>query len=321
MRKFIFCASLASAIAFSAAASAQTVGIAASKKGSIYDRSATAIAKVATNKGGLNATIRNFDSPNVYIPAINKGQVDFGLANRHEVTIAVEGKEHFEGRKHTNLRAVAIMYPLRSVFFVKKDSDIKTIRDLKGKTMPGGYVAHKVILMLMDAVLATEGMTQKDFGSQVPVPNVVAGGNAFIAGKTDGFLFAIGGPKTREANAKHGIRALLMENTPENLAAIRKFMPTSYLRLEKPGKASPGVVAPGYSMAYDALVFGHKGTSDEAAYKLAKAMHDNKADMAKAFPVLNMFNQKSMVKDFGPVQWHPGAIKFYKEKGLWPPKQ
>lgn len=300
-------------------ANAETVGIAASKKGSLYDRSGTAIAKVVTNLGGMRATLRNYTSPNVYLPALNRGQVDFGLANQWEMRLAVKGEGFYKGRPMPNLRAVAIMYPLRIAFFVKKTSSIKTIADLKGKRVPDGYVAQKIIVLLMEAELATFGLTRKIW-RPVPVPNVVAGANAFISGRTDTFLFALGGPKVREANAKHGIRALPIANTPENLAKIHKILPIAYLKAERPHKANPGVTAPLHVIAYDAFVIAHKGTSSEAVYKLAKAMHDNKKALGKAFPVLKLFNPKRMAKKLEAVKFHPGAIKFYREKGLWPPK-
>ena len=124
----------------------------------------------------------------------------------------------------------------------------------------------------------------------------------------------------REANAKHGIRALAIANTPETLAAIRKHLAVAYLKPEKPRKSNPGILAPMHVIAYDAMVFTHKGASDEVVYKLTKAMYENKKAMAKAFPIFNGFRQKSMAKDLGAIQYHTGAIKFYKEKGLWPPK-
>jgi TRAP transporter TAXI family solute receptor len=310
---------LAATLAIASTAHADTVGIAASKKGSLYDRSGTAIAKVVTNKGDLQATLRNYDSPNVYLPAMNRGQIDFGLVNEYELEIAVKGQAHFEGRPHPNLRAVVIMYPLRNGVFVRKDSDVKTIADLKGKRIPDGYVAHKIILTLMDAVFATEGLTRADMNG-VPVANIVAGADAFMAGKTDMFLFALGSPKVREAEAKIGIRALPIENTPENLAAIRKHMPVAYFKEEKPGKHNPGVTAPLWAMTYDALVIAHAGAKEDDVYKLVKAMHGNKPDLAKAFPVFNLFNAERMAKALPGIEWHPGAIRFYKEQGLWPPK-
>jgi TRAP transporter TAXI family solute receptor len=319
MKINITAAALAATLAIASTANADTVGIAASKKGSLYDRSGTAIAKVVTNKGGMQATLRNYDSPNVYIPAMNKGQIEFGLVNEYELEIAVKGHGHFEGRPHPNLRAVVIMYPLRTGLFVRADSDIKTVADLKGKRIPDGYVAQKIILRLMDAVFATAGLTRDDMVG-VPVASVVTGANAFIAGKTDFFLFALGGPKVREANAKIGIRALPIDNTPANLAAIQKHMPVAYFKREKPGKHNPGVTQEIWSMTYDALVIAHEGSSEDDVYNLVKAMHANKPDLAKAFPVFNLFNPKRMAKALPGIEWHPGAVRFYKEQGLWPPK-
>ena len=60
--------------------------------------------------------------------------------------------------------------------------------------------------------------------------------------------------------------------------------------------------------------------ADDVVYKLAKMMHDHKKDLAASFGALNGFDPNRMDKDMGPVQFHPGAIKYYKEIGPWPPK-
>jgi TRAP transporter TAXI family solute receptor len=212
------------------AVAANTVGIGTSNPGSIYHSSGTAIAKVANEKADIPATIQPFASPNVWIPALNAGELQFGLANVYESTLAYEGQEYFSGRPNKELRAVAIMYPLRTGIFVKKDSDIKTMADLKGHPMPDGYTSQKIILPLLDAAYATAGLTRADM-TPIQVPNVVAGANAFTSGKADGFLFAMGSAKVREADAAvGGIRALPIENTPENLAKVREHFPTGYLR-------------------------------------------------------------------------------------------
>lgn len=301
-------------------AAAESVGIGTSNPGSIYHSSGSAIAKVANEKAGLPATIQPFASPNVWIPALNAGELQFGLANVYETTLAYKGEEYFKGRPNTNLRAVAIIYPLRTGIFVRKDSDIKTMGDLKGHPMPDGYTSQKVILPLLDAAYATAGLTRDDM-QPIRVPNVVAGANAFTSGKADGFLFAIGSAKVREADAAvGGVRALPIENTPENLAAVRKHFPVAYLRLVEPGPANPGVLEPTYVIAYDGLVVASDKTPDDMVYKLTKAMYENKADLAQSFAVFNLFDPQEMAKEI-PYPYHPGAIKFYKEKGLWPPKQ
>jgi TRAP-type uncharacterized transport system substrate-binding protein len=49
-------------------------------------------------------------------------------------------------------------------------------------------------------------------------------------------------------------------------------------------------------------------------------LHGNKDALAASFPALRDFDPKRMAKDTAPVQFHPGAIKFYQEVGQWPPK-
>ncbi|NIV18542.1 MAG: hypothetical protein GWN47_09105, partial [Woeseiaceae bacterium] len=68
-----------------ALADTEVVSIAASTKGTLFDQAGTAVAKVATNHGDLRSTLRNYTSANVFIPAIARAQVDFGVANQYEV--------------------------------------------------------------------------------------------------------------------------------------------------------------------------------------------------------------------------------------------
>lgn len=313
-----FALAVAAGVALGAgSAAAQNVGIAASNPGSIYHTTASAVAKMVNDKAGLKATVHPFASPTIYLPAVGNGEYAFGITNEDELKKAVTGSGHFDGRPYADLRGVALLYPLRVAFFVREDSGITTIAGLKDKRVTVGFSSQKTIPPMLDAQLATAGLTVDDVKG-VPVPNVVGAANAFMQGKADAFFFAIGSPKVREANAKvGGIRALDIPNTPENLATIRKHFAPAYFRAEKPSKPNVGVLGPMHVMAYDAVLVANAKTPDDVVYRMAKAMHDHKKDMAKIFPVLNLFSQKRMAKDLPPVQWHAGAVKLMKEKGVW----
>jgi TRAP transporter TAXI family solute receptor len=303
-----------------ATAQAQNVGIAASNPGSIYHTTASAVAKMANDKVGLSATVQPFASATVYLPAVAAGEYAFGITNEDELRLAVTGEGHFKGRVYDKLRAVSLLYPLRVAFFVRNDSDIKTMADLKGKRITTGFTSQKTIPAMLRAQLETGGLTMSDVKG-VKVPNVVGGANAFIAGKADAFFFAIGAPKVREANASvGGIRALDVANTPANIAILRKHFAPSYIRNEKPRKGNVGVTAPIGVMSYDALMVASTETPEDIVYRMAKGMYENKKAMASIFPVLNMFSQKRMAKNFEAVKWHAGTIRLLKEKGMWPPK-
>lgn len=309
--------SLVAGAALAFGASAQQVAIGTSNPGSIYHSSGSVIAKLLTEKANVRATIQPFASPNVFIPAVNAGDMQLGLANIAELAWAVEGKEHFEGRPHKDLRAVAVMYPLRSAIFVRKDSPVKDLKDLKGRAALDGFTSQKIILPLLDAMYATVGMKRSDM-RPVQVPNVVAGADAFAAGKAEMFFFAIGSAKPKEVDASvGGIRMLPLPNTPQAEKAIKEHFPPGYLRLEQPNPVNTGVLEPMHSLAYDALVFAGAKTPDNVAYQTAKVMHDNAKEMGEAFGPFRLFDAKTMAKSFDGLQYHPGAVKYYREIGLW----
>jgi TRAP transporter TAXI family solute receptor len=318
--RFVAASIAAALIATAPGASAQQVSLGTSGAGSIYHQTGSVIAKILNEKGGVQTTIQPFASPNVFIPSINAGEMQLGMANIAEVSYAFEGTDHFQGRPHKELRVVAIAFPLRSTIFVRKDSPIKSLADLKGRPAVDGFTSQRIILPLLDAMYATVGLTRKDM-RPVQVPNVVIGADLFAAGKADMFFFAIGAPKPREVDAAvGGIRMLSLPNTPGALAALKKHYPHGYLRLENPNPGSVGVLEPGYSLAYDALVFAGSKTPDNVAYQAAKVMHENAKEMGESAPPLRLFNPKQMAKEPSPVPYHPGAIKFYKEAGIWPGK-
>lgn len=300
------------------AASAEVTSVAASTKGTLFDQAGTAIAKIATNHGSLRATVRNYTSANVYLPAISRGQVDFGVANQYEVMLALTGREYFRGRRQPELRAIAVLFPLRIATYVKLDSPVRRIADLKGRRMPDGYVANKIILPLIDATLAADGLSRSDLVS-LNVPGLIAGADAFISGRTEGFIMALRSPKVREADARIGIRALPVTNTEQALAAVRRHMPVAYFALEQPGPGNPGVVEPTWVISYDTLLVASSQTDDDIAYRMARALYLNRDKLVAASPAFRLFDMNRKAKDLAPVAYHPGAIRFYREQGLWPP--
>jgi TRAP-type uncharacterized transport system substrate-binding protein len=64
-------------------------------------------------------------------------------------------------------------------------------------------------------------------------------------------------------------------------------------------------------------MFGSTKTPDDSAYKVAKTMYENAKEMGDAFPPFKFFDPKQMAKNVGVLQYHPGAVKFFKEAGIW----
>ena len=316
MKAFIAPLALAASLCMSGNALAQTVGIATSNPGSLFHNIGTAVAKAA-NDAGVNATIQPATSPNQYMPLVNQNEVEFGVGNLEEFNNALQGTEWFSGSVNEKLRVVGLVMPIKEAIFVRADSDIKTVADLKGKPMVDGYTAQNTILPQLDAIYATAGLSRSDM-TPVQVPSVVGGADAFIAGDAVGFIFAHGAGKVREADAAvGGIRALGVPDTPEAVAAIKKHWKSGYVVKMEPGPANPGVLEPGTFIAYPQLVFTNADVDEETVYKLTKVLYESKDSMKAAFPPFAAFDPKEMVGETAPGEYHPGAIRFYKEVGLW----
>lgn len=313
MRHLLATAVLSGA-ALAGPAAAQNVGIATSNPGSIFHNIGTAVASAA-NAEGLNATIQPATSPNQYIPFVGSGGIEFGVANLQEVNYALEGREWFEGQPNPDLRIVGLIMPLVEAIFVRADSDIMTVADLAGRPMVDGYTAQQTILPQLDAIYATAGLTRDDM-IPVNVPSVVAGADAFIEGQSDGFIFAHGAGKVREADAAvGGLRALPVEPTDENLALAQEHWPVAYFTQLEAG-SMPGVEEDGWFFAYPQVVFTSASTPDDVVYTMAKALYENKDALAATFPGFAAFDPAAMAGDTGVSEFHPGALRFFEEVGL-----
>jgi TRAP transporter TAXI family solute receptor len=311
---------MAAATMFAATASAQMYAFGSGKQGSFTYSASAAIAKVAADHG-MNLRLKPFGGQSAFVPGINAGEVQFGIANELDAHYAVTGEAIYKGKPQKNLRVLAILTPLYSDLYVRKDSSIKMPADLKGKRVPTGYVSQKVLGILTQAVLANGGLTLDDV-QHVPVANVIGGANEFEQGKADTFMFAVGSGKVAEVDAKvGGIRVLPIDPAPKAMERTRKFVPVAYASKIKPGKGRAGVDEPVWVFAVDFLVLVSKDVPDAEVYKLAKIMHENKAGLAAGFGALHGFDPNRMAKEVSQLQFHPGAIKFYKEIGAWPPKK
>ena len=117
-----------------------------------------------------------------------------------------------------------------------------------------------------------------------------------------------------------GIRVLPFDDSPEAVARMQKAFPVGYLLELKPGPGTLGVSKPIKTMAFDFVLVTSKDTPDEVVYKVVKAMHGGKKSMAGVSKAFNNFQPSEMPKQYDGQTYHPGAIKFYKEAGMWPGK-
>lgn len=312
---------VAAALAFTTAVTAQEIRVIASNpQGSVFFQGSSVIGKLLDEKLKMQVRVQPTGGSSTYIPQMNTGDVDFGFTNVDDSMTAFKGTGNFK-RPSPNLRLMAISFPLTLGVVVPGDSPIKTIADLKGKRIPSGYNAQTTGRVLQDAVLATEGLTMKDV-TGVPTQSLFSGIDLLSEGKVDAATIAMGVAQIRQAQAtlssRGGVRFLNMKSSPEAIAAVRKFLPARPILIQ-PAPHTVGVTVPTTILAYNIFFSTHSKMPDDIVYNIVKTLHDNKAALVAGHPVFRGFEPKAMTEEIG-VPWHPGAIKFYKEIGQWPPK-
>jgi uncharacterized protein len=289
-------------------ASAQTYGFASMQPGSINHTTSSAISKVLKEKGGLNTLVQATAGESVMIAIVGRGEADFAMANAPEIGMALANNEQ------PNLRMIGAVYTLKTGFWVRKDSNMRTVSDLRGKRVTMGYSAMRALDPMSRAILATGGLTEKDI-RPVLVPNVVRSADDFVAGAADMFMFAFGAPKVREVDVTVGGTRILEIPESPGMPAARAISPYGYLSDVVPGPIFIGVEKPMKVYTIDNILFTHAKVSDDAVYKLIDTMEASKADMVAVAPNLREFSAAGLHKRYD-FPYHPGALRYFKDKNI-----
>lgn len=316
--KVFACACLvAGTMSVATVASAQSVGFGAGQQGSQNYAVNGALAKVATEQAGLDARVQSYGGTGAYMPLINNGELDFAAVVLPSVRDALSGTGAFDGLSMENLRLVGILAPTRVGFMVRADSDINSIEDLRGRKVTYGYASQPSLLTNVDGLLANGGLTPDDI-DQVLVPSVGRGVEDFMAGGVDAAFFALRGGKAKEADAAlGGIRWIPLSDSDEAVARMQAVLPTSYVMTEPPSAGQVGISEPIGVMAYDYAFVSAAHVPDDVVYAMVKAMIENPDAVIAGGRALTDFDPSKMVKNTDPIPYHPGAVKYFKEAGLW----
>ena len=306
-----------SGILIGGAAVAQTVGFATLPPGAINNITTQVIAKVVQQNTKLKIRVLPFRGTQAMQTAVNNRQAEFGITEVASMTSGLNGEAEFKGRPLTNLRVAFRIRTLSIGVFVRKDSPIKTIADIKGKKYSSQWSAFPNAIPLSNAIFGTAGFTLKDIEG-VPATNIIRAADDFKAGKTDVGFFAVGAPKVAEVNsAVGGIRFISIKKTPETLAKMRSIRPDYFINTVKPSPINAGIAKPTNVLGVDVLVDVGTHVKDDVVFEFLNAVFSNKAQLVKGHPLFRAFIPKKMARQYKVARYHPGAIKFYKSKGIW----
>jgi len=302
------------AAGFALAAVPRNATLATHAVGSLYNALGTGIATVLSRRTPITVRVQPFAGPPAWLPAMDKGETDMGVLTSADATMAYKGIAIYR-RPFRNIRILTVGGVLQLSFYVAKDSPMETVADLRGKRVPTDFPGIPIVKLSSSAVLATAGITYDDI-ARVPVSDLIANAQAFMEGRTDTAWFSVGAPAVEEANARKGVKFLSAIATPDAAKRMADIYPGSYPSVVKAGTAT-GVVKDTVFLTNDIYLVAAKEMSDEAAREILRALWEFNEELGAAHPALRQWRRERMVSHTPFIPYHPGAVKFFKEKGVW----
>jgi TRAP transporter TAXI family solute receptor len=184
--------------------------------------------------------------------------------------------------------------------------------------MTGEYPAHLAVWYNMFGHLASAGLTWNDV-KVVPVPALNEGMDALVQGRAEVTEFALGGAKVKEADAAVGIRHISIDCSPEGEKRLRAAVPGYYPRTVKAGTAT-GVVEDTCVIAYDLYFAAGQSVPDAVVDATLRAIWDGVDKLPALHPAFKEWTRERAVDPDAVIPYHPGAVRFYKERGAWKPE-
>ncbi len=212
------------------------------------------------------------------------------------------------------IKTIMLGTPLQVALFVPEDSDIKTIPDVKGKRMVTDYGTFFTATLSARTFLANAGLTVDDVKG-VSVPGVADGIKAVIEGRADVALMAVGGAVVEELKAAKGARALSVDPSPEAVKRMQGVFSGYFAIKVKPGPA--GVTEEIYALGKDITLYCYEELGEDVVYEIVKALWENYEELGPIHPRLKLWTPDRFASTRAIIPYHPGAIKWYEEKGVW----
>jgi TRAP transporter TAXI family solute receptor len=250
------------------------------------------------------------------INAVNRGLLDFGVAQSDRNWQAYSGHGDWDGKAVGDLRSVFSMHPETVLLVTRKDTGIKSVSDLKGKRVnignPGsgqrGNAEDVLRIYGIDAEkdIQAEGLQQHDAS------------RALVDRKIDAFFYTVGNPSAAIEEPANSTDIVIVPIDSDAIKAFVADKPYYVMTDIKPGTYH-GVDKPVTTYAVKATVVTSASASEQMVYDVMKIVFEHMDELRAAHAAFKHLNPEDMLGGLS-APLHPGAIKYYKERGWKLPK-
>lgn len=263
-------------------------------------------------KHGIRCAAPATGGSNRNIGQIRDGKLDFAIAQSDWQYYAYNGAAGpWKGKPFKKLRAVFSIYPEPLQIIVGGNSGINGWDDLKGKRVnignPGSGQRGT-----MEFLMEKAGWTRKDFKLASELTSTEQS-KALCDDKIDAYIYIAGIPSAGVLTATGGCGARVVN--------LDNALARSLVTKDRPYYTWT-TIPEGADKSGDATTFGvmatfvtSADTPDRVVYEVTRAVMENIDDFRKLHPAFANLDPREMIKNGLSAPLHPGAVKYYKERG------
>lgn len=286
--------------------------------GSLFYVFGAAIAEVVGKHEGIKIEV--LPQGNIMtLPLLATRDVDVLMLANDELGYAYEGMGVYERQtkgKGYDVRLLMLGMRNAASQLVAGDSGIKNYQDLKGKRVVLDFGTQQALNIGSRASLIAGGLTEKDV-TVVKASDIPEAVRLVTEKKADACFGGIGVPAFRElAAARGGI--LYLEAGDKHWDEVHKISKAYFPMTVKKGPL--GIEKDTVLVTRNFTLAGRVDLPDETAYRIVKAVWEHDSELAPHHPQLKDWVKERFVGEQATAPYHPGAIKLYKEKGVWTDK-
>jgi len=296
-------------------AHAQNISIATGGTGGVYYPMGGGIAAVLSKHvPGLQATAEVTGGSVDNLKLIGSGKPYIGFTMTDVSQDAFRGEEKFKGNK-VPLRTLMILYPNRMHVVSVEGRGVSKMSDLKGKRVSTGSPGSATEVMAFRLLEAAGLDKDKDVNRERL--GVAESVNAIKDGKIDAF-FWVGGLPTAgvtDLASTPGTQVKLIDHA-DAVAAMNKKYGNLYVEDSIPKATYRGMESDNKQATVMNILVSNASMDDTTAYNIVKTIFEKRDDLIAVHKEAANFKLENQKASATPVPFHPGALKYFAEKGI-----
>jgi TRAP transporter TAXI family solute receptor len=296
-------------------AMAQNISIATGGTGGVYYPLGGGMAAVLSkNIPGLQATAEVTGGSVDNLKLISTGKPYLGMVMSDAAQDALRGVDKFNGNK-VPLKTLMVMYPNRMHVVSIEGKGVSKMSDLKGKRVSTGAPGSATEVMAFRLIEAVGLDKDKDMKRERL--SVAESVNALKDGKIDAFFWVGGLPTAAVTDLANtpGTKIKMIDHA-EAVAAMNKKYGNLYIEDVIDKSIYKGMDADNKQATVMNILVAHENLDEKTAYNIVKTVFEKKDDLIAVHKEASNFRLDSQKASASPIPFHPGAIRFYAEKGI-----